>query len=138
MNYAIESATGITPVGMVVRLYENIASDLGRAILALRDGDIEKRTIQLQHALLLISHLQNALDIENGGEPAQLLGRLYDIARHRILEAQVSQSGTILEEVMHDFLSVRDAWAQVEKHSEGTGPSTSATSNPEEPSNWIA
>src|SRR3982750_4590466 len=102
MNYASESATGVSPLGLVVRLYENFVSDLGRAVIAVRDGDIEKRTTQLQHALLLLAHLQNALDLENGGEPAQLLERFYSLARARILEAQIKQSGKILEEIIAD------------------------------------
>lgn len=115
MNYVSESATGVSPVGLIIRIYENIASDLGRAVLAVRDGDIERRSAQLQHVLLLIAHLQSALDMENGGDPARLLDRFYSLARARILQAQISQSGKILEEIMRDFLSIREAWAQVEQ-----------------------
>ena len=114
MNYASESATGVTPIGLVIRLYENIVSDLGRAVLAIRDGDIEKRSAQLEHALLLIAHLQSALDRENGGDPARQLDKFYSLARSRIVEAQIRQSGKILEEISRDFLSVREAWAQIE------------------------
>jgi len=115
MSYLSESATGITPVGLVIRVYENIVSDLGRAILAVRDGDIEKRSLQLDHALLLIAHLESALDMKSGGEPARLLDKFYMLARTRILQAQSKQSGKILEEIANDFLSIRDAWAMVEQ-----------------------
>ena len=115
MNYSSESATGVSPVGLVICVYENVVADLGRAVLAIRDGDIERRTVQLQHALLLIAHLQNALDIDNGGQPARQLQRFYSMARGKILEAQIKQSGKILEDLMQHFLSVREAWEQVEK-----------------------
>jgi len=114
MNYASESAAGVSPVGLVIRIYENIVSDLGRAIQAVRDCNIERRTAQLQHALLLIAHLQSALDMNRGGDPARLLNRFYALARARILEAQMQQSTNILEEISRDFLSVREAWTQVE------------------------
>jgi len=115
MNYVSESAAGVSPLGLVVRLYENIISDLGRAVLALRDGDVERRTAQLQHALLLIGHLQAALDMNNGGEPARQLDKFYSIARGKILEAQIKQSGKMLEQQMQQFLSLREAWEEVEK-----------------------
>jgi flagellar secretion chaperone FliS len=115
MTYASEFATGVTPVGLVIRLYENIVADLGRAVLAVRDGDVEGRTAQLQHALLLIAHLQTALDMNNGGEPARQLEKFYSLARGKILEAQIKQSGKILEELIQHFLSLREAWEQVEK-----------------------
>ena len=135
MNYASESATGVSPLGLVVRLYENIVGDLGRAVIAVRDGDIERRTSQLQHALLLVSHLQNALDLQNGGEPARLLEKFYSIARARILEAQIKQSGKILEEVMTDFLSVREAWEKAEN--EASAPASALPPAPSESGSWV-
>lgn len=137
MNYASESATGVSPIGLVIRLYENIVSDLGRAVIAVRDGDIERRTLQLQHALLLLAHLQNALDLENGGEPARLLNRFYDVARTRIVEAQLKQSGKILEDLINNFLSLREAWAEIEKQT--TTPVVPPTNQPVlTSSDWIA
>lgn len=126
MNYVSESAAGISPVGLVIRVYENIVADLGRAVLGVRDGDVEYRTAQLQHALLLIGHLQGALDLQNGGLPARQLEKFYSMARGKILEAQIKQSGKILEELMQHFLSVREAWEAVEK---GQLPAPPASTN---------
>jgi flagellar secretion chaperone FliS len=114
-NYAAASATGVTPLGLVVRLYETVISDLGRAVIAIRDADTERRTFELQHALAVIGHLQGSLDMDKGEEPAKVLDRFYDMARARILQAQVRHSGKILEEVIKDFLLLRDAWADVEQ-----------------------
>jgi flagellar biosynthetic protein FliS len=136
MNYASESATGVTPLGLVIRIYENIVSDLGRAVIAIRDGDVERRTAQLQHALLLLAHLENALDLENGGEPARVLEKFYSVARACILQAQIKQSGKILEELSSNFLTVREAWAQMEIQ-----PNTPATPSPKaasDSSSWVA
>lgn len=115
MNYASEAAAGLSPLALVVRLYDAVIADLGRAITAVRDGDIEKRSNQLNHALLIISYLQNALDMENGGKPAALLAKFYNLSRQRILEAQIRQSEKVLEEIINDFISIRDAWTEVEK-----------------------
>jgi len=136
MNYAAESAAGVSPVGLVIRLYENIAAGLGRAIIAVRDGDIEKRTNQLQHVLLLIAHLENALDFEKGGDPARWLRKFYTMARARILEAQLKQSGKILEELMANFLSIREAWEEVDKQSQSAMASSSPAGS--DPSSWVA
>lgn len=139
MNYASESAAGINPLGLVIRLYENVIADLSRAVYAIRDGDIEKRTAQLQHALLLIAHLQNALDIKNGGDPALHLDRFYSLARTRILEAQFRQSGKILEELTQDFLSLRGAWAEIEQTYDAATTPAGSTANPlTDHTSWIA
>lgn len=131
INYAAASATGTSPIGLVIRLYETVISDLGRAITAIRDDDIERRTFELQHALAVIGQLQGSLDMNKGQDPAKQLDRFYDVARARIVEAQIRFSGKILEEVMRDFLLLRDTWVEVEKQTTrppdpGSTPSSSA------------
>jgi len=44
-----------------------------RALAALQDGNIETRVFELNHALLVIAHLQNVLNDEHGGEAAKHL-----------------------------------------------------------------
>jgi len=122
MNYAAISATGISPIGLVIRLYEAVISDLGRAVLAVRDGDIEKRSFELQHALAIIGQLQACLDMNLGGDPAKQLDRFYSLANARILDAQIKQSGKVLEEVMRDFVLLRDTWIEVEKAEQVQSP----------------
>lgn len=134
MNYAAEAATGVTPLGLVVRLYETMIADLGRAITALRDGDIEKRTFELQHALAVLGQLQGALDMERGGEPAVLLDRFYGIARERILQSQMKQLAKPLEELMQDLIQLRDAWMEVERSVGSPKPPPS----PENSGQWVA
>lgn len=139
MNYAAASAAGASPIGLVVRLYETIIGDLGRAITAVRDNDIERRTSELQHALAVIGQLQGCLDMEHGGEPARILDRFYDLSRSRIIHAQVRHSGKILEEAMRDFLLLRDAWAEIEKQTAGSPPPTDPISPSKgENSAWVA
>jgi flagellar protein FliS len=138
MNYAAVSAAGTSPVGLVVRLYETVIGDLSRAVTAIRDNDIERRTSELQHALAIIGQLQGSLELEHGGEPAKVLDRFYDLARVRLLQAQVRHSGKQLEEVMRDFLLLRDAWAEIEKATT-TPPSPEPNMNPSDShSAWVA
>lgn len=134
-NYAAESATGLSPLGLVVRLYETVISDLGRAITAVRDGNVECRTFELQHALAIIGHLQGALDMDHGGEPAALLDRFYTLARKQILGAQVQQSAKSLEELIRDLINLREAWAEVEK---SQASSTPPPNEPNHSGQWVA
>jgi flagellin-specific chaperone FliS len=135
INYVAESATGVTPLGLVVRLYETVISDLGRAITAVRDGDVEIRTFELQHALAIIGHLQGALDMIHGGDPAVLLDRFYALARTRIFDSQLHQSGKPLEELIRDFIVLRDAWTEVEK---SLPPATPPPGGPDNSGQWVA
>ena len=135
LNYAATSAAGTSPIGLVVKLYETVVGDLGRAVIAVRDNDIERRSGELQHALAVIGQLQGSLDMEQGEEPARVLDRFYDMARARIMQAQLRHSGKILEEVMRDFLALRDAWAEVERQ---LTTSKQPVSGSADSSDWVA
>lgn len=138
MNYAAVAAAGASPVGLVVRLYETVIGDLGRAVSAIRDNDIERRTSELQHALAVIGQLQGSLEMERGGEPAKVLDRFYDLARSRMMLAQIRHSGKLLEEVMRDFLLLRDAWAEIEKTSIVPPPAGQSKKSSDDHSAWVA
>jgi flagellar protein FliS len=104
-----------SPVQLVVLLYEQAAKDVREALKALRAGDIEQRTFEIDHALLVVGRLQGTLDMERGGEVAQNLDRFYTMVRARLLQAQIQASEAILEEQMNLLLSLRETWQEVEK-----------------------
>lgn len=135
MNYAAISATGTSPIGLVVRLYEAVIGDLGRAVIAIRDDDVQKRSFELQHALVIIGQLQGSLDMANGGDPAKMLDRFYGLAHARIIEAQFRQSGKLLEELIRDFLLLRDTWVEVENAERPSTPPPGGSGGSGE---WVA
>lgn len=137
VNYATTSAAGVSPIGLVIRLYETAVADLGRAVTALKANDIEKRTGELQHALAIVGQLQASLDMNGGGDPAKQLDRFYDMVRSRIIDAQVQCSTTVLEQVMRDLLLLRDTWAEVDRQTNPAGPSPKS-SPPSSSSAWFA
>jgi flagellar secretion chaperone FliS len=114
-TYRQLSAQGASPVGLVIQAYDQIVGALGGAIRAMLDRDIEKKTKELNHALTLISHLQGDLNFEAGGEVARVMERFYTAARAQILEASAKLSPEILQQVITQFASQREAWEKVEK-----------------------
>ncbi len=131
------------PVQLVVLLYEQAAKDVREALKALRAGDIERRTFEIDHALLVVGQLQGTLDMERGGEVAKNLERFYTMVRARLLQAQIQASAEILEEQMNLLLSLRETWQEVERRTReaqltpepvSSGPPTAAASA----GNWSA
>jgi len=109
------AASGSSPIGLVVLLYEQAAKDLREALKALRVGDIERRTFEINHALLVVGQLQATLDMDRGGEVAVSLDRFYNQVRSRLLQAQIQASSAILEEQINLLLSLRETWQEVER-----------------------
>jgi len=102
-------------VRLVICLYEQAIEDLRRAVIAQEKGDIEARTRGINHALLVISHLQGSLDMERGGEVAANLARFYNVVRAGLAEAHVKQSIRMLEQQISQLATVHEAWLEVER-----------------------
>lgn len=109
------AAQGTTLLGLVVQSYDQILNAIYSAVRAIETNDVEKKTAELNQAFTLLSHLQSALDFEKGGEVARSLARFYDQQRARMLEASRKQSVQILNEVAEYFVSLREAWHQIEQ-----------------------
>jgi flagellar secretion chaperone FliS len=114
-TYRKTQANGASKVGFVVALYETMIADLAGAIAAMREGDVERRSAELQHALTVLGYLQGTLDQERGSGPAQQLERFYSVMRARILEGQLRASAPILDSVIGHITEICDAWRQVDE-----------------------
>src|SRR5271170_404997 len=97
-SYRETAVRGASPVRLVICLYEQTISDLRRAAVALEKGDIEARTRNINHAVLVIGQLQGTLDMERGGAVARNLLKFYSLLRAGLVEAQGKQSKQILEQ----------------------------------------
>jgi flagellar protein FliS len=113
--YRESAARGASAVGQVVLLYEQVVEDLRRALRAIEGNLIEDRTNAINHAMTVVSHLQNSLNFAVGGEVAPNLERFYTMVRGQLLEAQCKASKEILNEQIALLLDLLDAWIEVDR-----------------------
>jgi flagellar protein FliS len=115
LSYQQASARGATPIGQVVSLFDTILRDFLRALAALQAGDVETRVFELNHALLVIAHLQSVLDHERGGEAAKYFDRFYSVTRGMIVEANIRATPESMEALIKLYGGLRQAWYQAEQ-----------------------
>jgi flagellar protein FliS len=115
LSYREAAVRGASPVGLVVLLYEQVIEDLRRALAAFARGDIEARTREINHALLVIGHLQATLDKNSGGQVAVDLERFYQQVCAGLVQAQCAQSPTALEQQISHLMQVHEAWSEVQR-----------------------
>ena len=105
---------GATPVGLVILLYEQAIQDLQRALVAIRDNNVEQRTCEMNHALMVIGHLQGTLDRKNGGQIAANLDDFYERFKKNVMTAQAQVSPEMIRKQITDLLELREAWVEVD------------------------
>jgi flagellar secretion chaperone FliS len=114
MYYRKAAATAsVSGIGLLIALYDTLAGDIRRAAEAERVNDIERRVREVNHALLVVGHLEDCM---NRGEPGTLTDQLrefYSSLRRKLVEAQVKRSALMLDEQMGRVLEVRATWQSV-------------------------
>lgn len=114
LQYRAAAVQSATPVQLVCMLYDTVVRDLGRALDALKSNNIETRSAEIKHALLVLDQLEAFLDLRNGGEAALNLSRFYSVARSRIVEGHAKVDGALFREQIRLFQEVRSAWEKVD------------------------
>lgn len=127
--YRRSAAQVASPVGLVVLLYDAVLDSLHRALRALGNHNVEQRTADLNHAIMVVGELQASLDFQQGGEVAQHLQRFYTIARGKIIEANIKASKELLHQLTGEFASLRDALQQAERSSDAASTEPRAIPN---------
>lgn len=138
LSYREAAVAGASPVRLVVLLYEQAMEDLRRALAAHGRGDIEGRSREINHAILVIGHLQATLDKEQGGDVARNLERFYEHLRAGLVEAQCKQSAEVLERQISHLMQVHEAWRDVEKSQTAPPTQSDAPGTHDSASEWNA
>jgi flagellar secretion chaperone FliS len=149
LSYRKTAAEGASGFGLLIALYDTLAGNLRRAADAERSNNLEKRCLEVNHALLVIGYMEDWIEQASAGELTQKLVGLYSSLRRKLIEAQVKRSPEILERQMERVLSIRESWQTMEL----IGPDTQNTfssaltqggqdytpaSNPSRTSSWSA
>jgi flagellar protein FliS len=136
--YRENDVRGATAVRLVILLYEQLVQDLRQALQAIEQNDIEGRTKRINHAILVIGHLQSPLDFANGGKVAQDLDHFYNVLRQNLVQVQFHPSRAGISQQITDLLAVREAWTEVERAEQSlvatTVPTTPGTVPSDAPS----
>ena len=72
------------------------------------------RTKRIKHAILVVGHLQSALDFAKGAKVARDLDSSYNAVRQSLVWVQFHPSKRGVTQLITDLLAVRGAWIVVD------------------------
>ena len=114
LSYRKTAAQGAGGFGLLIALYDTLAGNLRRAAEAERSNNLEKRCMEVNHAVLVIAYLEDTMERAAGGDLAQQLVSFYSSLRRKLLESQAKRSPKILEDQMDRVLQLRESWQTME------------------------
>ena len=113
--HAYREAAVMTATGeqLIVMLYDGARRFLHQAAVAMADKNIELSHNKLRRAELIIQHLRDTTDPEQGGELASNLRSLYLFFGQHLLKARFERDPAKIEEVSALIGQLREAWAEI-------------------------
>nr|WP_318381224.1 flagellar export chaperone FliS [uncultured Enterobacter sp.] len=111
----VESAVlSASPHQLVVLLFDGALSAMKKAAILMEQGDIPGKGKALSHAINLITNgLRAGLNHDVGGELAGNLDGLYDYMTRRLLQANLHNDLSAIEEVAMLLNNIADAWKEI-------------------------
>jgi flagellar secretion chaperone FliS len=100
-----------SPMELVVMLYDGALRFVGEARDAIGRNDVQARIAATRRALDIVAELQTSLNMEQGGDIAKELDRLYTYVSSRLLD--VTRGDRAAADEIHKLLgTLREGWSQ--------------------------
>ncbi|HZZ18120.1 MAG TPA: flagellar export chaperone FliS [Opitutaceae bacterium] len=116
--YRATAVLTASPGQLVLMLFDGALKSLAIAQDAFAKPATDRSRIEvinkhLLKAQVILAELQGGLNMQEGGEFAQTMHRLYDYHMRRLFEANVRKQVAPVNEVERLLREVRDAWAEM-------------------------
>ncbi|MEZ5366938.1 MAG: flagellar export chaperone FliS [Bryobacterales bacterium] len=98
------------PVELVCLLYGKALEKLALACRMTALEDVQERNRAIARASEIVIELQSSLDLEQGGEVATNLERLYEYVQHRLAAAMAERSDEPLAETIGLLKTLAEGW----------------------------
>jgi flagellar secretion chaperone FliS len=109
--YRQNSVSTASPGELTLMLYNGCLNFLNKSKLAIRENNIQERNMNLQKAQRIIQELMVTLNQEY--EIAKQMMVMYEYLNRRLIEANINNDLSIVEEVEGFVTEFRDTWKEV-------------------------
>ncbi len=113
-TYKQNSVTTAAPGELTLMLYNGCLKFLGKAKVAISNKNIEEKNTNLQKSQAIITELMSTLNMNI--EISKQMLPLYEYMNRRLIEANLKNDNTIIEEVEGLVTEFRDTWKEVIKN----------------------
>ncbi|MFB3059790.1 MAG: flagellar export chaperone FliS [Candidatus Binatia bacterium] len=104
-----------SPVQLVVMLYDRAISLSRQSLLHMEKGQVKEKGMSLNRVIEILSELQTALNLEEGGTVAQRLDDLYTFLLQQVTVANLRNDPQPISTVLNVLEELREGWRGVQK-----------------------
>lgn len=131
LEASVESAS---PHRLIVMLYDGAIKAVNLAKIHMENGAVAEKGAAISKAVAIIEEgLRLSLDKDKGGELAENLDALYDYMALQLLEANIHNKISALDEVLHLLQDIRGAWMDIDPAIQNQQPSEDASLSAHQP-----
>ena len=112
-SYKRQSVTTMTPMDIVVKLYDECERQLNRAVYFIENKDYAGANTSLMKAIDIIGALRSVLDMDI--EMSKGLDSLYEFFTHEIIEANLKKDAEKIKTVLPMIGELKDAFTQISR-----------------------
>ncbi|MDD5090240.1 MAG: flagellar export chaperone FliS [Candidatus Wallbacteria bacterium] len=113
LNYRDTKIQTASPGKLILLLYDGALRFSRTAMDKIAKGDIEGAHNNIIKTQNIVTELDLILDMQNGGEIAGNLRKLYNFILKHLVKANVEKNARCLEEVIHLIENLNEAWKTV-------------------------
>jgi len=111
LRTSLESAS---PHRLILLLLDGALEKLRTARLAMRQGNIADKGAQISWAISIIDGLRASLNLDEGGDVASNLDRLYEYMGRTLAESNINNDSGKIDEVERLLGEIRVGWKGIE------------------------
>ena len=112
-QYRQQQILNATPAERIVLLYNGAIKFLNQAKVAIEQGNVQERYNNNKRAIDILDYLQDTLDMEQGGEIATNLYRIYGHMQRRLVDVDMKNDVGAIEDVVAKLQQLGQSWQKI-------------------------
>ena len=104
---------GASPTELISMLFDGVSSRLNQSLTAMEAGEIAKKGELISQTISILEYLTAVLDEHKSPEVSDNLSGLYRYMITTLLNANINNDPTAIQEVISLMTDVRDAWTEM-------------------------
>jgi flagellar protein FliS len=112
-QYKQQAVTTMSPVQMLIALYDKAESEINKAIYYIENNEIEKASKSILKTQDIVAMLDSSLKMQY--EIAGNLASLYEFFMEQLIKANITKDTEILRRLAPFFADLKDAFTQISR-----------------------